>query len=256
MKNKTSALWRGRRVSAQAHRGGRRWGKPKANKGQLQPDVGSVRGHWASPGLGSTWPLAPAPGEKPQQPSLSRGNLWIPSAPRGFPSKPQVSPVSLAPVWGLFPSFSFCTHHHQWTHSPETPRCDFPREGDPRADLFQIPPALVDPLGRERFPPCPRQEILIICGMRQDFTSTLFGFVYLWWIFSRTPLAIRCWHQINLFMSLTWFLRPSLEQVLKSNQFIHDSHPVGFKWSPNPERFLKSHLIDLWWSPNLERFPK
>lgn len=49
--------------------GGRLYGKPKANKDKLQPDVGRLSGSLSVPGVGGTCtPLLPAWADKPKQP--------------------------------------------------------------------------------------------------------------------------------------------------------------------------------------------
>lgn len=64
-----SHAWRRPVHPCSLSQGGRLYGKPKANKGELQPDVGRLSGSLSVPGVGSTcMPVLPARMDKPEQP--------------------------------------------------------------------------------------------------------------------------------------------------------------------------------------------
>ena len=65
----SSHAWRRPVHPCSLSQGGRLYGKPKANKGKLQPDVGRLSGSLSVPGVGSTCvSVLPAQMEKPEQP--------------------------------------------------------------------------------------------------------------------------------------------------------------------------------------------
>lgn len=68
-KHLASHAWRRPVHPCALSQGGRLYGKPKANKGKLQPDVGRLSGSLSVPGVGSTCvPVLPARTDKPKQP--------------------------------------------------------------------------------------------------------------------------------------------------------------------------------------------